>query len=151
VLSVPGDDGDLLCVFTNGIELVGESGLELLACDVGQLCFSDKGLGFGTDKFLFENDNSRAVWFLVFQLGDLVGDLLLAVSGRLYGSFDVADGLDGHTVLVVAVDELIFELANLVDEDTELVSDITDVFVATFTPYRELLLSERVSIEIRNS
>lgn len=57
-------------------------------------------------------------------MGDLIGDLLFAVSRGLNGSLDVADGFDCDAILVVTVDKLVFEFTNLVDEDTELVGDI---------------------------
>ena len=50
------------------------------------------------------------------------------------GGFDVADGLDGHAVLVVSVDELVLELTNFVDQYAELVGNVADVFVTTLTP-----------------
>lgn len=78
VLSEASNDGELLAVFTESIELVGIGSLEFLASDVGQLSFRDKGLGFGTNKLLLENNDSGGVWLLVLQLSDLVGDLLLA-------------------------------------------------------------------------
>ena len=64
----------------------------------------------------------------------------LTVSAGLDGSLNVANALDGDTVLVVAVDELVLELTNLVDEHTELVGDIGDVIIETLTPEGELLL-----------
>jgi len=64
----------------------------------------------------------------------------LTVARRLDGGFDVADALDRNTILVVAVDELIFKLADFVDQDTELVCDIRDVVIAGLAPDRELLL-----------
>ena len=64
----------------------------------------------------------------------------LTVSAGLDGSFNVADALDGDTVLVVAVDKLVLELTNLVDEHTELVGDIGDVVIETLAPEGELLL-----------
>ena len=78
VLAVAGDDGRLLAVLTEGIELVLEGGLNLLTGNVGQLGFSDQRFSLGTDKLLLENDNARGVGVLVLQLGDLIGDLLLA-------------------------------------------------------------------------
>jgi hypothetical protein len=78
VLSVASNDGELLAVLAHGVELVGEGGLELLAGDVGQLGLGDQGLGLGADKLLLENNNLGGVGLLVLQLGDLVGDLLLA-------------------------------------------------------------------------
>jgi hypothetical protein len=65
-------------VLAHGIELVGESCLELLTCDVRQLGFGDKRLGLSADKFLLENDDLGGIGLLVLQLRDLVGDLLLA-------------------------------------------------------------------------
>jgi hypothetical protein len=53
----------------------------------------------------------------------------------------VTDALDGDTVLVVLVDELVLKLTNLVNQNTELVGDIRDVVVTSLTPDAELLLS----------
>lgn len=120
--------------------MVGEGGLELLAGDVGKLGFGDEGFGFGADELLLEDDDAGRVGLLVFELSDLVGDLLLAVAAGLDGSFDVADALDGNAVLVVAVDKLVFELANFVDQDTEFVGDIGDIVIACLAPDGQLLL-----------
>ena len=78
MLAVAGDDGEFLRVLAECVELVGEGCLELLARDVGELGLGDERLGFGADQLLLEDDDLGAVGFLVFQLGDLVGDLLLA-------------------------------------------------------------------------
>jgi hypothetical protein len=78
VLSVASNDGELLAVLAHGIELVGEGGLELLAGDVGQLGLGDQGLGLSANKLLLKDNNLGGVGLLVLQLGDLVGDLLLA-------------------------------------------------------------------------
>ena len=42
--------------------------------------------------------------------------------------------------MVVAIDELVLELANLVDKHTKLIGYIRDVVVASLTPDRKLLL-----------
>lgn len=159
VLAVPGDDGDLFAVLAQSVELILEGGLDLLTGDVGQLGLSDKGLGLGADKLLLQNDNSGRVGILVFQLGNLISDLLLAcefkcqretfstgrtpenfdvklhtVSARLYRGLNVSDALDGDTVLVVAVDEHILQLTDLVDQNAELIRHIRHILVAGFTP-----------------
>lgn len=64
----------------------------------------------------------------------------LTVSAGLDGSLNVTDALDGDTVLVVAVDELVLELTDLVNEHTELVGDIGDVVIETLAPDGKLLL-----------
>jgi hypothetical protein len=60
----------------------------------------------------------------------------LTVSAGLDRSLNVTDALDGHTVLVVAVDKLVLELTNLVDEHTELVGNIGDVVIESLAPDR---------------
>lgn len=70
-------------------------------------------------------------------------DLELTVTAGLNGSLDIADALDGDTVLVVPVDVLVLELPDLVKEDTEFVGDVRNVFVTGFAPQRELLLDKR--------
>lgn len=42
------------------------------------MSLGDKRLGFRTNKLLLQNDDARAVRLLVFELGDLISDLLLA-------------------------------------------------------------------------
>ena len=72
--------------------------------------------------------------------GDSKKTFWLTVSAGLDGSLNVANALDGDTVLVVAVDELVLELTDLVNEHTELVGDIGDVVIETLAPDGELLL-----------
>jgi hypothetical protein len=78
VLSVTGNDSNLLTVLLEGVELVLKGGLQLLTGNVGKLGLSNKGFGFSADKFLLEDDNLWGVWLLVLKLSNLVGDLLLA-------------------------------------------------------------------------
>jgi hypothetical protein len=42
------------------------------------LSLSNKGFGLSTDKLLLENNDLGGVWLLVLELGNLIGDLLLA-------------------------------------------------------------------------
>jgi hypothetical protein len=78
VLAIARNDSKFLAVLAHGIELVGESSLELLTGDVGELSLSDEGLSLRTHEFLLENNNPGRVGLLVLQLSNLVGDLLLA-------------------------------------------------------------------------
>lgn len=78
VLAVAGDDGDLLAVLPQGVELVGVGGLDLLAGDVGELGLGDERLGLGADELLLENDDLGGVGLLVLELSDLIRNLLLA-------------------------------------------------------------------------
>jgi hypothetical protein len=66
----------------------------------------------------------------------------LTISAWLDGCLDIADALDGDTVLVVAVDELVLELTDLVDENAKLVGDVGNVVVTALTPEGELLLKQ---------
>lgn len=140
VLAVAGNDSDLLAVLAEGVELVGVGSLDLLAGDVGELGLGDEGLGLGTDELLLEDDNLGGVGLLVLELGNLVGDLLFAVTAGLDRGLDVADALHGDAVLVIAVDVLVLELTNLVQQDAELVGDVGDILIGTLTPDGELLL-----------
>lgn len=67
-------------------------------------------------------------------------ELILTITTRLHGHFNIPDALHRDSVLVIAIDKLVFQLANLVNENTELIRYIRDVIVARFTPYRQLLL-----------
>lgn len=66
---------------------------------------------------------------------------VLTISAWLNRSFNIANALDSHTVLVVAVNKLVFKLANLIDKNPQFIRNIRDIVVARFTPNRELLLS----------
>jgi hypothetical protein len=78
VLSIACNNGNLLTMLTESIELVGIGCLHLLSSDVGKLSLSNKRLGLRSNKFLFEDDNLGRVGLLVLELGDLISDLLLA-------------------------------------------------------------------------
>lgn len=104
---------------------------------------------------LKDNDLGR-VGLLVFELGNLISDLLLAynavrsvgfnymvrltITAGLDGSLNVADTLDSHAVLIIAVDILVLKLTNLIDQHTELVGDIGYVIITSLAPDGQLLL-----------
>lgn len=165
VLAVARNNGDLLAVLTEGVKLVRVGSLDLLTRNVGQLGLGHKRLGLGTDKLLLQDDNLGRVGFLVLELGNLVGDFLLACAGSaftpcsiqlngyrdvekivrtvaagLHGSLNVSDALHGNAVLVVTVDILVLQLANLVQKNTKLISDVRDVFISALAPDGKLLL-----------
>lgn len=48
---------------------------------IRQLGLCHKGSGFGADKFLFEDKDSGGIGLFVFQVRDLIDDLLLAFMG----------------------------------------------------------------------
>jgi len=62
------------------------------------------------------------------------------VSARLHRSLNISNTLHGNSVLIVSVDILILQLANLVKKNPELVRHVGDILVARLTPDGELLL-----------
>ena len=78
VLAVAGDNGQLLTVLAECVELKVESGLDLLTGDVGKLSFGDERLGFSANEFLLKYNNARRTWLLVLQVGDLIRNFLLS-------------------------------------------------------------------------
>ena len=134
MLPISRDDGKLLTMFTESVELVGKRSLQLFTGDVGQLSFCDERFGFSTDKFLFEHNDTRAVGFLVLKLSNLIGNLLLSVSTGLHRGFDVANALDGYTILIIAIDKLVFELADFVNQDSQLVRYVRNVIITCLAP-----------------
>lgn len=59
---------------------------------------------------------------------------VLTISAGLDRSLNVADALDGHTILVIAVDKLVLKLANFVNQDTKFVRDIRNIVVTSLAP-----------------
>ena len=78
VLPKASNDGELLAMLLESIELVSESCLKFLAGNVGKLGLRNEGLCLGADKLLFKNNDAGAVGLLVLELSDLIGDFLLA-------------------------------------------------------------------------
>ena len=163
VLAVAGNDSNLFAVLTEGIKLVGVGSLDLLTSDVRELGLGDQRLCLGTDELLLKDNNLGRVGLLVLELGNLVGDLLLAwilvlalaasgsgadlggkrrltVTAGLNRSLNVTDALHGDAVLIVAINVLVLKLTNLVEQDTELVGDVGDILVTALAPDGELLL-----------
>lgn len=66
--------------------------------------------------------------------------MCLTVSARLDRCFDVANALHGNAILVVSVDVLIFQFADFVEENADLVGDVRDIFIGSLTPKGQLLL-----------
>jgi hypothetical protein len=54
----------------------------------------------------------------------------LTVSAGLDRCLNVPNALDGNTVLVIPVDVLVLQLADFVEQDTQLVCHIGDILVA---------------------
>jgi hypothetical protein len=64
----------------------------------------------------------------------------LTVTAGLDGCLNVADALNGDTVLVVTVHVLVLKLSDFIDQHTQLVCHIRDVIVARLAPNGKLLL-----------
>lgn len=71
----------------------------------------------------------------------------LTITAGLNRRLDITDTLDSDAVLVVTIDVLILELANLVHQHTELVSDVRDILIAALAPDGELLLFNELVTE----
>jgi hypothetical protein len=69
----------------------------------------------------------------------------LTVAAGLNRGLNVADGLNGNAVLVVAIDVLVLELTNLVDQYSELICDVRHVVVTGLAPDGKLLLKDRLA------
>ena len=90
------NDGKLLAVLLEGIELVSESGLELLTSDIRKLGFCNKRFCLSTDELLFKNNDAGAVRLLVLELSNLIGDLLLACGSNSSVQNSDVDKEDTH-------------------------------------------------------
>ena len=63
----------------------------------------------------------------------------LTISARLYAGLDIPNALHGQPVLVVPIDVLVFELADLVQQHTQPIGNIRHVLIAVLAPDRQLL------------
>jgi hypothetical protein len=59
----------------------------------------------------------------------MIMQVVRTVSAGLHRSFDISNTLDCHSVLIVTVHELIFELANFIYQNPELVGHIRNIVV----------------------
>lgn len=125
-------------MFQDRIELIIERGPQFGSSDVGQLRLGDQTFCLCPDQFLFQDLDLCRLRVLIFQIRDLVADLVLPVPRGLHAGLDVPDALQGQAVLVVAVDELVVQLADLVDKHTQLVRDVGHVVVVLDPPQRQL-------------
>lgn len=73
--SLLGQNDLLLRPLDNGCGVDIVCFLELLACDICELCFGYQRLSFGSDKFLLKNGQLGGFWFLVFEFLDFILDL----------------------------------------------------------------------------
>jgi hypothetical protein len=64
----------------------------------------------------------------------------LTITAGLNRSLNVTDALHGDAVLIVAINVLVLKLADLIEQNTELVGDVRDILVTALTPDGELLL-----------
>jgi len=67
-----------LLEFLTGLVTVLEKGIlmgQQSTYDISELCFGDKALRFCSNKFLLELHNFRALWLLVLEFRNFVGDL----------------------------------------------------------------------------
>lgn len=112
---------------------------QLVTYDVGKLGLGDEVLSLSADKLLLEDDNLGALGLLQLQLLDLVGNLGLVVTTGLDALLGVADSLENATAVINGVGVGVLLLTNLAQDDTNLVRDITDGFIASvLTPVGQL-------------
>ena len=101
-----------------------------LTYDVGKLGLSNQVPRLGAHELLLELHELGALGLLVLELLDLVGDLGFGVAAGLHAALGVADLLEqGAVVLKVLRHELLL-LAQLRQQDAELVADVRQRLVA---------------------
>ncbi len=107
--------------------------------DVSQLSLSNQVLGLSADKLLLKGDQADTLWFLHLGPLDLILDLSPVVPAWLDTLLGVADSLqDGPRVVQVVRVEVLL-LANLTEENTDLVGEVGDGIISSLlTPLGEL-------------
>lgn len=107
--------------------------------DIRQLRLGNQVLSFSPDQLMLQRDKARTRWILVFELGNLICDLLTLIARRLNRSFHVPNLLQDTAVILEVLGKNIFLLAHLSEHNAELVGDVGDVVVVSaLTPFREL-------------
>lgn len=107
--------------------------------NIRQLSFGNQVLRFGANKFLLEHYNPSALGLLHLQFGNLVGNLIFAVSTGLNALLRIANGLQNPTGIIERMSILLLLLAKLAKNDTDLVRDVGDcLIVGLLAPFGKL-------------
>lgn len=98
--------------------------------DIRQLSLGNQVLRLGPDELLLKDDKPGALGLLGLDLGDLIRDLALPVAAGLDALLGVADLLHGPARVVEGVGVVVLLLADLAEDDADLVADVADGLVA---------------------
>ena len=102
--------------------------------NVSQLRLGDQVLGLGPNELLLQDDQPGALGLLGLELGDLVGDLALALAAGLDALLRVADRLEHAAAVVQRVGVAVLLLAQLREQHADLVADVAYRVVARLLP-----------------
>lgn len=107
--------------------------------DVGQLRLSDQILGLRSHQLLLQGHQPHVLRLSHLDPLDLVLDLLSIVAARLDALLGVADGLEDVPGVVEIVRVQVLLLAELAEQDADLVGEVGDgVVVGLLAPLGEL-------------
>jgi hypothetical protein len=107
--------------------------------DVGQLRLSDQILGLRSHQLLLQRHQSHVLGLPHLDPLDLVLDLLSIVAARLHALLGIADGLEDVPGIVEVVCIEVLLLAQLAEQDADLVGEVGDgVVVGLLAPLGEL-------------
>lgn len=98
--------------------------------NIRQLGLGDQILRLSPDELLLEHNQPGALGLLGLQLGNLVRDLALPVAAGLDALLGVADLLHDAAGVVEGVGVVVLLLADLAEDDADLVADVADGLVA---------------------